>query len=81
MHGQPERERAGFDRTQVQFLAAPGSAVRFGKDGGYPVLRSDQCIERRNGETRCAGESQPERAARGVICRGDGHGEYSSEFL
>ena len=77
----PELERARLDRTRVQFLAAAGRTVRLGEDRDDAVLRPGERIQRRNRETRCAGESQPERAARGVICRGGSHGEYSSAFL
>jgi len=58
MHAEPALDRAGFDGTRVQWLTAAGRAVRLGEHGANPVCLS-QCVERRNGELRRAGETQP----------------------
>jgi len=58
MHRQSKFRSAGFHGTRVQRPAAARRAVGLGEDGANPVCRRER-IERRYGELRRAGETQP----------------------
>jgi hypothetical protein len=58
MHGKPKQGCERFDRTRVQGLTATGRAVWLGEHGANP-LRLRKHAERRDGEFRRAGETQP----------------------
>jgi hypothetical protein len=48
-----------LDGALVQGLPAAGRTV-WSREYGADLMCLSQCIERRNGELRCAGETQPE---------------------